>query len=145
MNGGSLLGAWRDPETGSCRFTAPQGIVELNVWDAVYVSDPVAVEVGEGGYEGTVRARRTPGFLLTLKDGEETLRPSPTAVRVVELDGRGGQGRPHRHGDGLRYRVPRPGLYRVEVDSPPGYLPVPAQVVRVEAGRDEELVVSLAQ
>lgn len=136
-----------DPESGRFVFFTAPGEIEVVPVGAGWQSEPQRFQVVGGTNAFTLEARRGIGLRIVLMDGDTVVPFGGFAalVQAAQVDGDGVSTETYARQLGLEMAVSAPGLYGVQVPAVDGYLPIPLQQIRVEAGSFVEHVVQLVR
>ncbi|MCP3920820.1 MAG: hypothetical protein GY711_35280 [bacterium] len=139
-SGGVLNGAGARGD-GTFHFRTPAGRVDVWVISDTWRFRREGFDVPPGTSEVTIETERACGVVLKVRDAGTLLRVDAFAPRILGGGANAGEQGALIDEDGpgleLRYVVPAPGAWRVELTSPAGYAPV--EPVELEVGPGEFL------
>lgn len=135
----------RDGTTGLFELVAPQGPVRLSAVAPDHGLATITATVRAGGDRVVLRAPRHYRVFVLLDSGQDLL-PVPGGLMQVTFEPLEGDGQRVAFGlrDGREFvQLDSPGRYRFTVDTPPGFLEIPPQVVEVGGAGVTEHVIRL--
>jgi len=129
----SIHAAQLDADSGRFEILAPMGELLLSARGPSLRQDWVPATVPPGAGRFTLECQRQYEVCLVLKHGQQHV-PLPGGLAAVTWEHLEGDGRPvafGRNALGDFVALDQPGRYRVLIDTPAGFQPIPEQVLEL--------------
>jgi hypothetical protein len=134
--GGDTIHIDRGKGKDAFEFNAAPGWIQIWVFEEGWGFAVRPLEIAPGKNEHTIRISPALAFEIVLLEGDTPVPwPTEKSPKITAVGGEGRSTGATWGDDGTRFFVDRPGVYRAEIPDLEGYLPVPAQEIRVEKGK----------
>jgi hypothetical protein len=145
IHGGGMNSVPRDAATDSYRFRAPVGPISVDVHPTGYLYAHQTLDVVPGENALTLEVTKGCGLIITVREGDLALPWDlvDKALKIREVDGKGGMRGWQKRGQAKTFNLSRPGTYELKVAKLDGYAPVAPVTVEVRKGEYREHTIEL--